>query len=236
MKNNLIESDYINQHQFLIFKLAKLFADNPNTMLELIDNFPIYIFLNERVKLNYTNYNEFVNQIIKNNYQKDIEKDSVDFFKSISNEQMFYHSMKKISEYNENNNPLDVCTTFHYTSFFNQTNWYFSHKIIVSNDEFLNITYPLCELGNIGEVISKFIDPLVKDLTIWKKFKSLTTQEKKLLLLFVEGVSNQEISELMGISVNTVRTHRDNIRNKLQIRGINQMIQFTKAFNIIDAF
>ena len=47
----------------------------------------------------------------------------------------------------------------------------------------------------------------------------LTPRERQIYLLVGEGKTNEVIAATLCISVSTVRTHIDNIRRKLGIRG-----------------
>jgi DNA-binding NarL/FixJ family response regulator len=47
----------------------------------------------------------------------------------------------------------------------------------------------------------------------------LTTRERELLLLLGRGLSNQQMSEVMQVSVHTVETHRRNLSAKLGLKG-----------------
>lgn len=47
----------------------------------------------------------------------------------------------------------------------------------------------------------------------------LTARENELLLLMGSGLSNQQISEAMEVSVHTVETHRRNLSSKLGMKG-----------------
>ncbi len=51
-----------------------------------------------------------------------------------------------------------------------------------------------------------------------KKF-GLTEREEKILLLIAKGYTNNEISEKLFVSVNTVKTHTKNIFLKLNVRN-----------------
>ena len=51
------------------------------------------------------------------------------------------------------------------------------------------------------------------------KMDKLTPRERQIYLLVTEGKSNKYISETLGISFNTVRTHIDHIRRKLGKHG-----------------
>ncbi len=56
--------------------------------------------------------------------------------------------------------------------------------------------------------------------------KFLTPKEEEIVLLLAEGNNNQEIAEKLFISFNTVRTHRKNIRNKLDISSTGELIRY----------
>ena len=49
--------------------------------------------------------------------------------------------------------------------------------------------------------------------------KILSQREKDVVVGIVKGLSNKEIAVEMGVSVNTVMTHRRNIASKLQIHS-----------------
>ena len=58
---------------------------------------------------------------------------------------------------------------------------------------------------------------------------SLTTSERRVLLLVAESKSNKEIAEKMFISVRTVERHRSNICDKLGLTGRNALLTFALA-------
>lgn len=55
---------------------------------------------------------------------------------------------------------------------------------------------------------------------------SLTTAERRVLLMISESMSNKEIAEKMFISVRTVEHHRSNICTKLDLTGKNALLTF----------
>ena len=54
---------------------------------------------------------------------------------------------------------------------------------------------------------------------------NLSTREKEVLELLVEGYSNQEISDKLFVSLNTTKTHISNIYAKLGVRRRTQAVQ-----------
>ena len=65
----------------------------------------------------------------------------------------------------------------------------------------------------------------------------LTNREKEVLQLIAEGYTNNEIGNLMNISVKTVETHRAHIMSKLDIHDVAGLIKYAikKGLVVIDA-
>ena len=64
-----------------------------------------------------------------------------------------------------------------------------------------------------------------------EKYSSLTPREKETLKLIIKGYTNEQISEKMYISFNTVRTHRNSIWKKLEIKQITDCLRYQYFFN-----
>ena len=61
----------------------------------------------------------------------------------------------------------------------------------------------------------------------------LTTREREILNLIVEGYSNKEIAEKLVISLSTIHTHRRNLMSKLDITSRRGLIQYARKHNLI---
>lgn len=74
-----------------------------------------------------------------------------------------------------------------------------------------------------GEIyFSKEIDRLMKkriDSTVW-----LTAREQELLRHIVDGYTNQEIAEKMFLSIETVKTYRKNLVQKLGTKNVADLV------------
>jgi len=64
-------------------------------------------------------------------------------------------------------------------------------------------------------------------------YSQLTSREREILLLSVQGFSNNEIAKRLYISPRTVETHRTNLMRKLGLRSQAQLIQFAMQRGII---
>lgn len=59
----------------------------------------------------------------------------------------------------------------------------------------------------------------------------LTTKEREIVVLILEGKESKEISGLLNISVNTVATHRKNILRKLGAKNVGEMVKILASYD-----
>lgn len=60
----------------------------------------------------------------------------------------------------------------------------------------------------------------------------LTPREREVLVLICKGFRNKEISELLGIGVKVVETHRLNMRQKLGLDTVGELIEYAREQGI----
>jgi len=64
---------------------------------------------------------------------------------------------------------------------------------------------------------------------------SLSTREREVVQLLVEGQSNKEAAAALGISVKTVETHRAVIMRKLRLSAFSELVRYAIRNHIIEA-
>lgn len=86
---------------------------------------------------------------------------------------------------------------------------------------------------------SRASEALVKQFDLGKKLNeddarpNLTKREESVLKLLAEGGSNKDIARKLDISVRTVETHRQNIKQKLNIQTAAGLAKFAIENNIV---
>lgn len=65
------------------------------------------------------------------------------------------------------------------------------------------------------------------------EFASLSRREKEILRCLAKGLNSQEIAAELFISEATVKTHRRNIRTKLQADSTLDLMKFAQAFDLV---
>lgn len=83
--------------------------------------------------------------------------------------------------------------------------------------------------GNVTRNISKMV---FKDGA--KAPQALSSREKDIIIALVQGMANKEIAAHLGISTNTVITHRRNIAQKLQIHSPSGLTIYAIVNGLID--
>jgi len=64
-------------------------------------------------------------------------------------------------------------------------------------------------------------------------YELLTPRERQILQLLAEGRSNKEVAQDLNLSLYTVETHRSNILQKLNLRGIPELILYAVRKGVI---
>jgi two-component system response regulator NreC len=64
-------------------------------------------------------------------------------------------------------------------------------------------------------------------------YELLSPREREVLQLVAEGKSSKEVANLLDLSVNTVETHRARVMQKLNLRGIPELILYAVRKGII---
>ncbi len=73
----------------------------------------------------------------------------------------------------------------------------------------------------------------VAEGTAERILQPLTAQERKVLQLMVNAATNQEISDSLGISLRTVKTHTGNIYGKLGLKNRAQCIRLVRELGLL---
>jgi DNA-binding NarL/FixJ family response regulator len=84
-----------------------------------------------------------------------------------------------------------------------------------------------------GEVV---LDPQVAKRSVLKGERNggLTTRELEILQLIVDGKSNKEIADQLGLSVNTVAVHRANIMDALGIHKTAELVVYAIRHGLVN--
>lgn len=73
-----------------------------------------------------------------------------------------------------------------------------------------------------------------KKSTIADRFSQLTNREREVFQLIGEGRSTREIADMLCVSISTIKSHRANIMDKLNIDSPAKLIHFAIQLGLVD--
>lgn len=81
------------------------------------------------------------------------------------------------------------------------------------------------------ELIIEYLNGIIEDSPLHRDIDShLTDQEMRVAVMIKNGLTSQQIGDLLCISLHTVKTHRKNIRKKLKIDNTNiNLVSYLKS-------
>lgn len=171
----------------------------------------------------------------------EIQKMGVNYHTSILNPEDSVEYTPKIFELLRRNNNDEIISLFQEVRPTQQTNysWFITGCKVFLRD---NQGYPKLLIG-VSLPIDSMLEMAQKAQRILSEknymhenihlFESLTKREKELLRFFALGFTNDAISKELFISVETVATHRKNIKRKLGCKTNYDCTHFAQVFNLI---
>lgn len=98
----------------------------------------------------------------------------------------------------------------------------------------LKLTKPKVETVVIEKPVYKGTKPDFKINQAEVGRLNLSSRELEVLQLMAEGLSNQEISERLFVSLNTIKTHSSKIFEKMEVKRRTQAVEMAQRLGIID--
>ena len=78
--------------------------------------------------------------------------------------------------------------------------------------------------------LSEICSPFLKNLSL--QYAHITSMEVQVANLIKAGKSNKEIASILGVSLNTIMTHRHHLRSKLGVK--QEKVNLRSYLNSID--
>jgi len=208
---------------FLEFKPEKLLWDNRNF------NFVISNELNQWIE----------KDILIPQYKNGLKKLAFIVTKDIYIQQTIIKSIESFKPYIK---PHFFLTELEGISFLNET-----HFESIKNNEISNLQIEELPNQNYEIKINLHKDNIedtiiaIKEIKLFQEYRkkqqkvynTLTLQEKIIIRQIVYGKTNMQIANSLFIQNDTIKTHRKNLKRKIQYQSNFDLLYFAKAFNII---
>ena len=149
--------------------------------------------------------------------------------------------MIKLRKMLENKDPNETFTFFQQVKFIEREEWVWhigSVRIFHQAPDgtpthLVTVAFPVDRMKHIENKAER----LLKENMFFKKnlskFLGLGKRAKEVLRLVALGKSSNEIAEELNISIDTVNTHRKNIKKKLDISNTYEFTEYAHAYDLI---
>jgi len=84
---------------------------------------------------------------------------------------------------------------------------------------------------NVDDSPNSMMEWKKKKLEILGRFESLSPAQRKVFWLVVAGKKNKEIGSELGVSINTIKTHRTAIFQKMEVKTVLELVKKTEALH-----
>jgi len=163
-----------------------------------------------------------------------------EYFRRYFNEEDAKDNIPKIVGLMQRNNDEEVITFFQQVLFWDNTwRWHMNSIRILTQDEegkpwlSITISLPVDAMHHMTAKAARLVEEnnfLRKNFSLYAK---LTNREREVLRLLALGKSATDTAEELFISLNTVETHRKNIKQKLDTNAYFDLCQYARAFDLV---
>ncbi|MGA2229164.1 MAG: response regulator transcription factor [Syntrophobacteraceae bacterium] len=84
------------------------------------------------------------------------------------------------------------------------------------------------------QVIEDYVSLKITKSSREELYGQLSNREREVFQMIAEGRSTREIADILCVSVSTIKTHRSNIMEKLQMDNISQLIHFAIELGLVE--
>jgi DNA-binding NarL/FixJ family response regulator len=104
----------------------------------------------------------------------------------------------------------------------------------VTKNDITDMILPFLKSIDKGEIA---LSPRIQSIVMNSRgsmVEKLTSRERDVLSLSVEGLDRKDIAGRLGITISTVNFHRQNIKDKLQVKTLTEMIRVARDRGLVE--
>lgn len=225
------EKEIVTQNEHFTYRLRNLFVKDVSVFHQYKDFISIPFYINNRESFNYTLFSDpFFSR------GKEIEnlfEIGHKYLYKISEPTLLHLAKQKALKFDKLDDKDAICIYLQCISLNKKMTHFLSNKCIINDNLTINTSLFFDQINSVSKLFNSLLPDSNNALLYWQRFKSLTKQEKIILKMVGNGVSNNEISNQLFISKHTVNTHRKNINNKLDVKNITELVKFSIVMDLL---
>lgn len=230
----LTEKELLARQQEQLFGIQKIVSTSGIELDDIAELIPGLVHLNKIHTLDIVYIDRQSREILELK-KEEVKPNGRRILHSIVKPESFEHA-KKLFARMDFKDPSMVVSHFQALKGFSGSKgyeWFFSVKKRFNDTHILTITNPIHTLGESYKQIEKVLEENLFIKKNLSKVTNLTSREKEIIKLIARGQTSQQISEQLFISIHTVRTHRKNIWQKLEIKSYAELFKYAGEFHLL---
>ena len=231
----MTESELQINSQQNLFQLEMLYKNDKKGFFEMADYLPILITMSNVDSLNFNFCNKMINGILNVEKEFAIEYGWDCISKTFVHPSNLLYQKEILSAYNiyHENSIITYYQSIKKRGYHDYY-WVHTNKKFLDEKTYISSYFDLKNLGNVYYLLREYLGDIGLSTRAFQRFQSLTNKEKSILKTIIQGESNKQIAEKSYISINTVRTHRNRIWKKLDIKHFKDCLKYQLMYNDIE--
>jgi len=226
------QQEYSQFSDFQLFRLRELHQHKPETFQELANYLPYAVYINDRQSLATTWANQKLAELIEVPLAR-VYDEGVSLIHRISDRDFMLRCYTIIQEFNRHGELGLSCTYLQRMRVNGTMNFFYTRKSILDEGDFFNLIQPLTDFGKPGKMLNDLLTDFLINRKGFSKYQMLTGREKAILKLVCAGESSQRIADQLFLSVQTIKSYRKSVNQKLEVNSMADLVKFAIVFDII---
>lgn len=221
------EAEYINSSKHFLYRLKSLYLQKNNKFKDIQDYMPFPVYINDRLTHEYIFANDSffaLGEEMEQFYNKGLV-----FLHKISDLTLLEKAIVKAKLFHESNDWSSICNYLQIVRLNKKMTPILTNKILIDDNLSLNSSMLPNSFNGLEKIFKELIPFEQKNSLHFLRYQTLTKREKLVFELICKGKSNKQIAEILFNSHHTIRTHRNRIWKKLEIKHFSDCFKY-KSF------
>ncbi|WP_026778130.1 helix-turn-helix transcriptional regulator [Polaribacter sp. Hel_I_88] len=225
------EKEVFSQNQHFIFRLRNLYLNDNKKFNQFKDFITIPFYINDKTTFNYILFSDLF-------FSKGKEIDTLltighNYLPEISDPTLLDLAKNKAKKFLLKDDKDAVCNYLQCISLNGKMTHFITNKCIIDENITINTSFFPDNMSSVSKMFANILPESKNSLVFWQRYQSLTKQEKIILKMIGNGVSNNDIGNQLFISKHTVSTHKKNIYRKLDINSLQELVKFSMVMDLL---
>lgn len=232
----LTDDELIERYEYYVMQLEERLLEGED-FKTLIDQIPCMTILSkpEAIEIKYTNKRH---EELTGFSLEEVKEECPQYLDAIIHPASLENIRKFLPDFYANQNYHQTMTFIQYVQLTGNSDYSplvtFTKATRMPDGLVLRIPLLIEEFGNMSPKMEQIVKMDQFKLKHFRRFQQLSDREVEVLRLLANGYNNPQIAEQLFLSRQTVETHRKNLKRKLELRSLRDLMRYAFAFDLVE--